>query len=309
MYIRSICVALFATMLLAAPALAQRAARGAGVEVGRSLDTTLAIARDGTVDLSNVSGDITVTSSNRAEVRIRARLEEHGTLTLDATGSRVALGVRSVGNRLGEATFQVVVPNNARVIVASVSGDINLRGPFGRTEARSVSGDVNVSNTQRLIVNSVSGDVTVRNVEGSTTAKSVSGDLRLTSLAGDVHAESVSGDVILDGIRSESVRAETVSGNVRYSGSVTSRGRYELRSHSGDLRLTVPANTGATVSAETFSGTMRSDFQMTLQPGDVRGPGRRRMEFTIGQGDAQIRLTTFSGNIVINRAGGRGGEE
>ncbi len=307
MTIRILCVAMLATMLFTVPAAAQRGERGAGQEVGRSLDTTLALARDGTVDLSNVSGDITVTSHNRNEVRIRARLREDGTLVLDAAGSRVALSVRSVRNRVGEATYEVVVPSGARVIANSVSGDIVLRGPFGPTEARSVSGDIEVSNTERLNVSSVSGDATVRNVTGNLNAKSVSGDVNVTRVSGDVTAATVSGDVVLEDVSSESVRGETVSGNVRYRGTISSRGRYEFKSHSGDLRLSVPANMGAVISAETFSGAVRSDFQLTLNPG--QGHGRRRMEFTIGQGDARIILTTFSGNIVINRAGSSGREE
>jgi DUF4097 and DUF4098 domain-containing protein YvlB len=309
MLIRSLCVALLATMTFAAPALAQRGDRGVGREVGRSLDTTLALARDGTVDLSNVSGRITVTSANRAEVRIRARLTTAGTLLLDASGSRVTLGVRSDRGRMGEATYDVVVPTGARVITNSVSGDISLRGPFGPVEARSVSGDIDVSDTQRLTVQTVSGDATVRNVTGNVSAASVSGDVRVTRMTGDLVVESVSGDVTMDDIRSESVRGTTVSGDVRYQGTVSPRGRYEMRSHSGDVRLVVPANIGAVVTAETFSGALRSDFQMTLQPGEVRGGSRRRMEFTIGQGDARITLNSFSGNIVINRAGARAQEE
>lgn len=307
MMLRTLCVATLATMLFTMPAEAQRGDRAAGQEIGRSLDTTLALARDGTVDLSNVSGDITVTSHNRAEVRIRARLRDNGTLVLDATRSRVSLGVRSIGNRLGEATYDVVVPSGARVIARSVSGDISLRGPFGPTEARSVSGDIEVSDTERLVVNSVSGDATVRNVTGDLTAKSVSGDVNVTRVSGDVTAATVSGDVVLDDVRSESVRGETVSGNVRYRGTISPRGRYEFKSHSGDLRLTVPENMGAVISAETFSGAVRSDFQLTLNPG--QGQRRQRMEFTIGQGDARITLSTFSGNIVLNRAGARGREE
>jgi hypothetical protein len=305
---RSLFVALLATMMFTTPALAQRDGQ-AGREVGRSLDTTLAIARDGTVELSNVSGRITVTSSDRGEVRIRARLQDSGTLVLDATGTRVSLGVRSTSNRLGEATYDVVVPNGARLVVSGVSSDISARGPFGPVDIKSVSGDVEVSNTGRLSAHSVSGDVIVRNVSGNFSARSVSGDVRVTQVSGDVIAESVSGDIVLDDVRSESVRGETVSGDVRYQGAVSGRGRYEFKSHSGNLRLVIPANSGATVSAETFSGSLRSDFQLTVSPGEVRGAGRRRMEFTIGQGEARISLSSFSGNIVINRAGGRGGEE
>src|SRR3712207_7977757 len=42
--------------------------------------------------------------------------------------------------------------------------------------------------------------------------------------------------------------------------------RSDFDAHSGDVRLVVPADAGAQISVETFSGTIDSDFPMTLQP-------------------------------------------
>ena len=86
---------------------------------------------------------------------------------------------------------------------------------------------------------------------------------------------------------------------------VQQNGRYEFHSHSGSIRLEIPGNAGARFSVETFSGSLDSDFDITLQPGD-RGTRRpRRFEFTIGNGGARVTAETFSGDITLGRATAR----
>lgn len=56
---------------------------------------------------------------------------------------------------------------------------------------------------------------------------------------------------------------------------------------------------------ETFSGSVDSDFPVTLQPNtDGRG-SNRRMEFKIGNGRARIVAESFSGTIKLERGDGR----
>jgi DUF4097 and DUF4098 domain-containing protein YvlB len=99
------------------------------------------------------------------------------------------------------------------------------------------------------------------------------------------------------------VRAETVSGEITYEGSVSSTGTYEFNAHSGDVRLDIPANTNAQLSLQTWSGEINSQFPMTMQTED-RGRRSKRMTFTIGSGaGARISAETFSGDITIERSG------
>ena len=98
-----------------------------------------------------------------------------------------------------------------------------------------------------------------------------------------------------------------MSGDVTYDGTIDPSGRYQFRSHSGDVRLRIPSNVGARLSVETFSGTIDSAFPITLQPGD-RSAGRpRRFDFTLGGGGASISLETFSSDITIERGDSRSG--
>jgi DUF4097 and DUF4098 domain-containing protein YvlB len=289
--------ALVATAALTPPALG---AQQRGRDAGSSIDTTLALAADGTVDLSLVSGRITVASWNQSQVKVRATTDR-GTLQLDATPSRMALSVRSNRGEVGDTRYEVTIPAGARLVARSVSGDIETRGGSD-VEAHSVSGDLTARDVGgRAVLETVSGDVRATNVGRGLRASSVSGDLRLSDIIGDADARTVSGTVELSGMRSSFVRASSTSGDLRFSGPLDAKGRYEFNSHSGDVVLRIPP-AGATFSVQTFSGEVQSDYQMTIAPGK-QGRGQRR-QFTINGGGAQVSAETFSGNITIQRASG-----
>lgn len=285
-----------------------------GGRLGRtSIDTTVAFARGGVVDLSLISGEIRVVGWSRGEVRVSAR-SESGRLRFEASPSRVSLDLEHRGGRDRshhgdmDATYELSVPAGTRVLMRSVSGDLSARGVKGEVEARAVSGGVEIDDAGRVTLESVSGDVQATRVAGEARAHSVSGEVTIRDVSGDVDAETVSGDIVLRGTKARVARVETVSGDVTYDGSVDPAGRYDFQSHSGTLRLVLPANTNATLSVQTFSGEIDSAFPLTVRPASGEGSARsrnRRMEFTLGSGGPRITAESFSGEIVIERAGGR----
>ena len=291
-----------AVVMAAAPALA----RAQDERSFTQLDTTVRLDRGGAVDLSLISGKINVVGWDQPNVRISASIES-GLLRFSGNSSRVTLSVddsdeggrrRHHGN-VGEARYDVSVPRGARLILEAVSGDVTARGSQGEIEASSVSGDVEVSDGARSVsVESVSGEAHAAQVNGNLRAETVSGDVRAENVSGNVQASTVSGDIRLVGIQSRDVRTETVSGSVSYAGTIEPSGRYGFESHSGTIRLNIPRNAGANFSVETFSGSIDTDFPVTLLPGQKRREGH--MDFTIGDGRARVTAQTFSGEIIIS---------
>ncbi|HEX2779348.1 MAG TPA: DUF4097 family beta strand repeat-containing protein [Gemmatimonadaceae bacterium] len=285
---------------LAAPAQAQDEMPD---RVTSKLDTTVTISRDGTVDLQLISGEIIVSAGTGNQVRIKA-WSERGQLELTASPSRVSLDVHSTRGRMGDTRYEVTVPTGVRLELKSVSGDITAHGVGGELEAGAVSGDVEVSDARgRVELESVSGDVRGERLSGDVRVSAVSGDVNLTDVTGDLDVETVSGEMNLDRVNLKTLRSETVSGDLTYEGSLDSDGRYEFHSQSGEVRLRIPANAGGSVRIETFSGSLESDFPMTMQPGERGAQRPKRMEFTFGKGGARITAETFSGDITIERAG------
>ena len=234
---------------------------------------------------------------------------EYGYLRTEFSSTRISIEVRSRRNRMGESEFRLQLPAGTKVIARSISGDVTVTGMKAAVEARSVSGSILVQDAaDRITLETVSGDVVASGLTGPVRAQSVSGDVKLLGITGDVDAESVSGEISLRDAKSGNVRAESVSGSIEYRGTIDKAGRYEFKSHSGDVDMVMPEGVGASFTVSTFSGTVDSQIPMTLQPSDeMRGGGRRSksMEFSVGGGGARVTVRTFSGDITIEKAGAR----
>jgi DUF4097 and DUF4098 domain-containing protein YvlB len=264
------------------------------------IDTTFTFSRDGTVDLSSISGNIVVTGWNRGEARIRAS-SERGRLRWSFSGSRISIESESVRGRMGDTRYELSVPEGVRVTMRSTSGSLTARGIRGGVDAHTTSGDVEVTDAGgRLELASLSGEVRGSRLRGDVEASSVSGSVELDDVEGrSVALGSTSGDIVLTNARSRDVTASTVSGGVEYRGSIESGGQYEFRSHSGPVTISIPENSSARFSVETFSGSLGSEFPVTLQPDRTRRG--RRLEFNLGGGDARVVAESFSGSIDIRR--------
>jgi DUF4097 and DUF4098 domain-containing protein YvlB len=299
------------TLVAVAPMVARAQNDDQGAQLGglTRIDTTVRLDRGGAVDLSLISGKIRVTGWDRPDVKITASIES-GRLEFEANSSRVRLSVdddsydgrRHNRNNVGDARYDVSVPRGSRLILEAVSGDIIAAGSQGEIEANSVSGDVTVSDGIGSVnAEAVSGSVSVARVKGGLRTETVSGELRAEDVTGDTEASSVSGDIRLIRVQSKDVRAETVSGDIVYTGSIEPSGRYGYESHSGTIRLNIPKGAGAQFSVETFSGELSTDFPVTLPPSSRRGRDNGgHVEFTIGDGRARVTAQTFSGEIVVN---------
>ena len=267
---------------------------------GETIDTTVAFSgQGGIVDLGIISGTITVRGWSRGEAKIHATSEE-GRIDFDHSPNRIMLDVRQGHN--GDSEFDVTVPFGTRVLMRSTSGDLHSEGVKGPIEVRTVSGEVRVGDVVGdAIVEGVSGDIEARNIDGNLRVNCVSGAIQLSSIHGEVEASTVSGDITLPNGKSRIVRMESVSGDLEYGGSVAADGRYDFHSHSGGITLRIPADVGAALSMETFSGSIESEFRIMIAGTDSGGHGAsgQHIETTLGHGGAHISIETFSGDIRL----------
>jgi DUF4097 and DUF4098 domain-containing protein YvlB len=270
------------------------------------LDTTVRLNLRGTVDLSLRSGKITVRGWDLPDVKILASTE-NGALRFNATSNRVTLRVEQEGKAdrsRGEATYDVSVPRGTRLLLQTASGNITANGSQGEISASTVSGAVDVSGGRRQVaLESVSGPIKASQVAGDLRAQNVSGSVRAENVSGRVEAWTVTGAIRLIGLRANDIHAETVRGDIVYAGRVATGGTYDLQSHSGTIRLTIPRSTSAQFRLEAVRGAVQTDFPIqTPSAGGAREGGR--VEFTIGDGQAEVTARTFSGRILIKSDGG-----
>jgi len=267
------------------------------------IDTTVAFSPNGTVDLSTISGDIIVTGWSRNEARIKAS-SERGQLRFSASSSRITIEVESRRGRMGETRYELSIPQGARVILQSTSGDISSKDVNGPADVRTTSGDITLQGASGHVqISTTSGDIQASRLKGDIEVDAVSGEFDVEDVEGSIRVETVSSDIVLRNIKVREATASTVSGEVVYDGAVAKDGRYDFRSHSGNVTVRIPAGANAHFSVETYSGELDSDFPITLMPGDRSRQRPRRFEFNIGSGDARIMAETFSGDILLERAG------
>lgn len=273
----------------------------AAQSTGDRIDTTMAISRGGLVQLGAVSGEIRVVGTNRSDVKLVASMDR-GRFEVSGTSTRIQFQTRSVDRRQSAAYINVEVPVGTRITANSVSGLIEIRATQGEVVANSVSGRVDVRGArERVEIETVSGTLDLRDLRGQINIEAVSADIDVEDAIGDLSAETVSGTIRVRRSQLTGLRAEAVSGTISYEGALASTGLYRLNTHSGSITLTLPANVGASLELETFSGRISSDFPLTMQPGQTTGRGRR-MDFTLGNGGARVTAGAFSGNITIRRA-------
>jgi DUF4097 and DUF4098 domain-containing protein YvlB len=175
--------------------------------------------------------------------------------------------------------------------------------------AETVSGDVTVTGTANVTVaRTVSGNVLARDIGGATTLSlsTVSGSVTASGLkARSLECGAVSGNIELSGVQVDRLLAKSVSGDIQFGAVLAKGGRYEFGAHSGNIRVILASDAGFELDASTFSGSVRSDFPVTLRSQSTSSRDRRDTNRTIrgayGDAGAILSIKTFSGTVVISR--------
>jgi len=292
------------------------------------------VGPNGSLDLSNIAGDVIISGAPGDEIqvdavkRVRARDGERAkqllsSLSIEATESGGRVEVTTMFPRTkdvnAEVDYTVRVPFTVTVSARTVAGDIDASKIKGEVRLESVSGSITTSGvTQLTRAKTVSGDVEITEATAGDVLSlgTVSGSLTARRLkAKSVEVQTVSGDLNLGDTICEREQVRSVSGDIEYAGQLVKNGRYEFGSHSGDIRIAVTGGTGFELSAGTFSGDLRSELKLATKEGaeepisDHRGPGKRELRGTYGDGSALLLVKTFSGSVTVARGGDGAGKK
>lgn len=145
--------------------------------------------------------------------------------------------------------------------------------------------------------NDVRVDFTVRVPRGvKLIARTVNGGITANDLTGEVDGHTVNGSVHLT--TSGVARASTVNGSIEVDlGRAIWEDLLEFETVNGSITVTLPEDTNAEVNASTVTGSISSDFPLT-----IRGRfGPKRLSGTIGNGGRELSLGTVNGNIELRK--------
>jgi DUF4097 and DUF4098 domain-containing protein YvlB len=293
---KSISIALLLTLIVCAtPALA-----------GRSINEHRPAGPDGMVVIENMSGSVVVKGWDKKEVAVTGTLAEDAE-RLDVTGTDGRIEIEVVfpkggwNRRDNDSDLEITVPYKSRVHVKGVNATITSSGVDGSLDLQTVNGSITISgNPTKIDAQTVNGTVRVESSASDVKTESVSGDVVLMGVQGDVSASTVSGDIELSGGEFDDVECSTVSGEIRFEGAVDKTGSLDFECHSGSVVLVLPADISAYFELETFSGEIDNEFGPKAHRTSEYTPGKE-LDFSVGDGDARISVSSFSGSIVLKK--------
>ena len=217
---------------------------------------------NGKINIESYDGEDTVISETEVaekENKLRWRVED-GVLKIQ----QMAAGIRFGLKKTPKKTLAVKIPSSAAeklksVNTDSVSAEVNIIGvaASGKIEIDTVSGSAELKNikTARLDIDTVSGEV---NAEGEIS---------------ELESDSVSGDI-------------TVSSAVPLE-------KLDCDSTSGNIRLTIPKDSGFTLKADTVGGDISCGLPTVSESKNRR---------VCGDGSADFETDTVSGDLIITSA-------
>jgi hypothetical protein len=213
------------------------------------------------------------------------------------------------GHCSGSVDLDLEVPRGATLFLKSDNGEFDVDA-VAEVHINTNGGRISMSHITRAVeATSIDGDVSLEDSSGRVRLESFSGSVDAVNISkvaeGDFFkAKSLSNDVMLDNIGHSLVEVSTISGELTMRGPLARGGRYDLRTTSGDVTLTMPADSSFQLIAKVSEGgEIVTDFPLKYTGGvsSMTLLSSGRMVGTYGKGDATINLSSFSGTLRLRR--------
>jgi DUF4097 and DUF4098 domain-containing protein YvlB len=264
----------------------------------RQSDTTFAVPAGASLSVNNFGGGITVHGWTENRVKVHGETGRRGRVEVSIVGSTVVIKTGSREGAPSVIDLDITVPQSMALNLSGTYADITVDGVQGAISAETVNGEVDVRGGKGIVtLHSIQGSVTLADASGRIEVNSVNEDVELSNITGEIKVETTNGEVSLTGIKSSSVDAGTINGDVLYEGTVTDGGSYSLGSHNGDITVSIPDAANVTITAATANGDIDSSFPLPM----TNTPGKHRKTFKIGSGSARMELESFQGDIELRR--------
>lgn len=217
---------------------------------------------NGKINIEAYDGEDTVISETEVaekENKLRWRVED-GVLKIQ----QMAAGMRFGLKKTPKKTLTVKIPSNVAEGLKAVTSD-------------SVSAEVTItgiSASDKIEIDTVSGGANLKNIRTEKLdIDTVSGSIKAAGEFTELESDSVSGDVSVS--------------------SATPLKKLDCDSTSGNIRLTIPKNSGFTLKADTVSGDISCGLPTVSESKNRR---------VCGDGSADFETDTVSGDLIITSA-------
>jgi DUF4097 and DUF4098 domain-containing protein YvlB len=268
----------------------------------RQTDETVDVAKGARLTVDSFAGEVVIKAWNRDALRVQAR--HNGRAKIDIRTSPSGVLVRAHQPTPSSVDYEITVPTWMPVKVAGTYNFITVDGAQSEVSAETTKGDVIVrGGTGAVTAKSIQGQVIVEGARGRIVASSVNEGVRVTGASGDITVETTNGDISLTQIKSGSVEASTINGDIEFEGTPADRGRYAFTTHNGDITIAVPESSNVTFTVRTYEGRFSPALKVSGPPRSEVREGRRTT-YTLGNGSAEMELESFGGSIRVVGPGG-----
>jgi Toastrack DUF4097/LiaF transmembrane domain len=268
-----------------------------GEEHDNDVQMSQAAAANGTVNVQNPRGDVTVTASTDNQIHVQAHEVVHTSSDKSAqkafdeirpqittAGSGLIVSVPSHNGAAVDLTL--TVPEKSFVTVNANHGDVSVEGLKNNADVTAGQGDVKFD--------AIAADVHAHMSDGDFSAHAISGQVFLNGHAEDVTLSEVKGQAVMDGEFFGDTHLEQMGGSIHFH---SSRTAIDMPKLNGDLTLDsddLTANqTGGPLRIETRS----KNIELTQAEGDIH--------IENSDGDVNVTAAAPLGNVeIMNRTGG-----
>lgn len=211
--------------------------------------------------------------SPRATVRVDAR--PNGGISVAGSseaGIRLQVKVTARGDDAEALARQVEIVTDDTIRAVGPKG--------GRNRHWSASYRLSVPREKDLDLRSTNGGISIRSVKGRLEFQTQNGGVSLEDVGGEVRGRTTNGGLKV-----------SLSGD-RWDGS-----GLDVRTTNGGVVLAVPRDYNAELETGTVNGGIKLDF-----PVEVSGRLKNKLETTLGEGGAPLRVRTTNGGVRLKHS-------
>jgi DUF4097 and DUF4098 domain-containing protein YvlB len=217
-------------------------------------------------------GDVEISPGTSEQVNVRVMVRGVKMSDMQISG-------KQTGNRL-----EIKVHKPSRTCIGFCSQEIRIV--------------VQVPRDSDLNLHSGDGNLHVQDIKGRMQLETSDGDMRLRGIEGSLRADTHDGNVDVSG-RFDFLNLRTGDGNIdaEINATATPQPGWSVRTGDGNLRLRLPENFAADLSAHTGDGTVRVDVPITTSGAMSEHSVRGKMN----GGGLALELQTGDGNIEVEK--------
>lgn len=264
----------------------------------QAINTEYELENPGILTIENIQGTINIAAeSNQKKVLVSAIKKAHTEKmlphihikgSLNNNTSHLTLKTIFDKDAIGEIDYSLIIPKGTTLQLNTGQGNIVIaqaQGPISATTGN--------------------GSITINKTENTIKAQTENGPITISNAKGNITASAQLGNITIDGSK-KSVVAQTEKGCiVMHCAELPATSRIQLNTHAGNVKLTLPESVNAAIFGHTEKGTLVSDAFIDIKPRTTKLDKKawkqfqKEVEGTLGNGEAEIKITTATGNIKI----------